>query len=192
MTIPTDPHEIEHLAAKRLDPVALEYFARGSGDGLTLAANIEAWRRFRIRPWVLRDMTTVDSSTSVLGTAIRAPVMVAPMAMQRFACDDGELATARGAATAGAVMVVSMAATCSLEDVAAAAPGAPRWAQMYLLHDRGRTQALAAQRRRRRLPSDRRQRGRCVGPPWSWRGGYAARGPTHVPLPQPGASRCGG
>ena len=144
MTIPGDLDELERLAADRLDPMALEYFARGSGDGITLAANIDAWRRLRLRPRVLRDVTAVDPSTTVLGAHVSAPVLVAPMAMQRFACDDGELATARGAANAGTVMVVSMAATCSLEDVAAAAPGAPRWAQMYLLRDRGRTQELAA------------------------------------------------
>lgn len=144
MTIPDDVAELERLAAERLDPMALEYFARGSGDGITLAANVDAWRRLGLRPRVLRDLTTVDPSTTVLGAAVTAPVLVAPMAMQRFACDDGELATARGAATAGTVMVVSMAATCSLEAVAAAAPGAPRWAQMYMLRDRGRTKDLAA------------------------------------------------
>ncbi|MEX0664096.1 MAG: alpha-hydroxy acid oxidase [Acidimicrobiia bacterium] len=142
--MPTDFHELERLAAERLEPAALEYFTRGSGDGLTLAANIEAWRGLRVRPRVLRDMTTVHASTTVLGAPVNAPVLVAPMAMQRFACDDGELATARGAATTGTVMVVSMASTCSLEDVAAAAPTAPRWAQMYLLRDRGRTRDLAA------------------------------------------------
>lgn len=144
VTVPADLDELERLAAERLDPVALEYFARGSGDGLTLAANVEGWRRLRLRPRVLRDVTSVDPATTVLGTAVTSPVLVAPTAMQRFACDDGERATARGAAATGTVMVVSMAATCSLEDVAASAPDGARWAQMYMLRDRGRTEALAA------------------------------------------------
>jgi 4-hydroxymandelate oxidase len=63
--------------------------------------------------------------------------------MHRFFCEDGEVATARAAARVGTVYVVSMASTTSIEDVAAAAPGAPRWAQMYMLNDRGRTRALA-------------------------------------------------
>jgi len=142
-----DLAELEALAAQRLDPVALEYFARGSGDGRTLAENIAAWPRISIVPRVLRDVTTVDVATTVLGTPVTSPILVAPMAMQRFACDDGELATARGASAAGTVMVVSMAATYSVEDVAAAAPDAPRWAQMYLLRDHGRTRALAERAR---------------------------------------------
>jgi 4-hydroxymandelate oxidase len=142
-----DLAELEALAAQRLDPVALEYFARGSGDGRTLAENIAAWARLSLVPRVLRDVTTVNVATTVLGTPVTSPILVAPTAMQRFACDDGELATARGAAAAGTVMVVSMAATYSLEDVAAAAPDSPRWAQMYLLRDRGRTRALAERAR---------------------------------------------
>ena len=79
----------------------------------------------------------------MLGTRIRAPILVAPTAMHRFFTADGELATARAAADVGTVYVVSMAATHSVEDVAAVAPAAPRWTQMYMLRDRGRTRALA-------------------------------------------------
>jgi 4-hydroxymandelate oxidase len=144
VTVPADPAALEQLAAARLDPAALDYFARGSGDGVTLAANVAAWRRVRLLPHVLRDVTTVDPSTTVLGACVAAPVLVAPTAMQRFACDEGELATARGAAAAETLMVVSMAATRSVEEVALAAPASPRWAQMYMLRDRGRTKELAA------------------------------------------------
>ena len=139
--------DLEARAAELLEPAALEYFARGSGDGTTLADNQAAWQRLRLRPHVLRDVAAVDVSTTVLGGAVASPVVVAPMAMQRFACDEGELATARGAAAAGAVMVVSMASTCSVEEVAAAAPDATLWAQMYMLRDRGRTRALAERAR---------------------------------------------
>ena len=145
--VPSTPQELEARAAERLTPAALEYFGRGSGDGITIAANREAWRRLRLRPRVLRDVSKVDPSCSVLGTTISAPVLVAPMAMQKFACEDGELATARGAAAAGAGMIASMVATYSLEDIADSAPGGLRWAQMYLLRDRGRTRALAERAR---------------------------------------------
>ena len=92
-------------------------------------------------------MSTVDTTTTVLGVPLSTPVAVAPTAMHRFACEEGEPATARAAAAAGTLMVVSMAANTSLEDIARAAPGAPRWQQMYMLRDRGRTRALAERAR---------------------------------------------
>jgi 4-hydroxymandelate oxidase len=69
------------------------------------------------------------------------PVMVAPVAMQKLAHDDGELATARAAAAARALMIVSTLATTSIEDIAKAAPG-PRWFQLYIYKDRGVTADL--------------------------------------------------
>ncbi|MDQ1429633.1 MAG: 4-hydroxymandelate oxidase, partial [Actinomycetota bacterium] len=125
------------------EPFAWEYLARGSGDGTTLRENVAAWRRWTLLPHVLRDVSAVDLSTRVLGTTVTTPILVAPTAMHRFFTDDGELATARAAADVGTVYVVSMAATTSVEDVAAAAPDGLRWAQMYMLRDRGRTRALA-------------------------------------------------
>jgi len=142
-----DLARLEELATARLDPVAADYVNRGSADGLTRAANLAAWRRLRLRPHVLRDVTNVQTATTVLGTQIATPVLVAPTAMQRLAADQGERATARAAARVGTVMAVSMVASYSLEEVAAAAPAAPRWAQMYLLRDRGRTRALAERAR---------------------------------------------
>jgi 4-hydroxymandelate oxidase len=135
--------ELEAAAEGVASREAWDYVAHGAGDETTLRANVAAWRRWALRPRVLRDMTDVDARTTVLGTEVRAPVLVAPTAMHRFLHDDGERATAQGAAAAGTVLVASMAATSSLEDIAAAAPGAPRWAQMYMLRDRGRTRALA-------------------------------------------------
>jgi len=138
-----DLARLEELATARLEPAVADYVNRGSGPGLTKAANLAAWQRWRLRPHVLRDVSKVDSSTTVLGTEVPAPALVAPTAMQGLVAPEGELATARAAARVGTVMVVSMVATRSVEDVAAAAPGAPRWAQLYLLRDRGRTRALA-------------------------------------------------
>jgi 4-hydroxymandelate oxidase len=139
--------ELEAMAEARVDKLAWDYIAHGTGDEITMRDNIAAWERLRLRPHVLRDMSDVQTATSVLGTAIELPVLIAPTAMHRFYCDDGELATARAAARAGTVLVVSMAATTSLEDVAAAAPGAPHWAQMYMLRDRGLTRSLAERAR---------------------------------------------
>ncbi len=145
--LPLDLAELEALAGQRLDPLAFDYISGGVGEEVTLAANVAAWTRLRLRPHVLRDMSHVSTATTVLGIPVATPVLVAPTAMHRFACEEGESATARAAAAAGTVMVVSMAATTSLEDVAAAAPGAPRWQQMYMIRDRGRTRALAGRAR---------------------------------------------
>jgi 4-hydroxymandelate oxidase len=138
-----DLARLEELATARLDDAVADYVNRGSGPGVTRAANLAAWRRWRLRPHVLRDVSETDSRTTVLGAEVAVPVLVAPTALQGLVAPDGELATARAAAAVGTVMVVSMVATRSVEDVAAAAPGAPRWAQLYLLRDRGRTRALA-------------------------------------------------
>ena len=135
--------ELELAAEAAAHPQAWDYLAHGSGDESTMRENVVAWTRWKLRPQVLRDMGDVRTSTTVLGTDVDAPILIAPTAMHRFECSDGELATARAAAQANTVYVVSMAATTSLEDVAGEAPGAPRWAQMYMLRDRGRTRSLA-------------------------------------------------
>jgi isopentenyl diphosphate isomerase/L-lactate dehydrogenase-like FMN-dependent dehydrogenase len=91
---------------------------------------------------VLVDVSAVDTGTTVLGTGVSMPVLVAPVAMQKLAHPDGEAATARAAAAAGTLMVLSSAATMSPRLVAEAAPGAPRWFQVYVFRDRSITHAL--------------------------------------------------
>jgi 4-hydroxymandelate oxidase len=132
-----DLDRLEAAARDRLTPNAWGYYSAGADDEVTLRDNLAAWQRLRIRPRVLRDVSAVDTSTTVLGTPVRLPVLVAPMAYHRLACDEGEAATARGAAAAGTVLIVSTLATVTLEDTAAAAPGGPRWMQIYLRRDRG-------------------------------------------------------
>jgi 4-hydroxymandelate oxidase len=144
---PIDLAGYERAAQAAATPFAWEYLERGSGANTTRRENVAAWQRWTLLPHVLRDVSTMDLSTTVLGASVRTPILVAPTAMHRFYDDDGELATARAAADAGTVFVVSMAATTSVEDVAAAAPAGLRWAQMYMLRDRGRTRALAERAR---------------------------------------------
>jgi len=137
-----DVEALRDRAQKLLEPSAFDYYVGGADDEITLAENETAWQRLRLRPKVLRDVSTVDPSTTVLGQRIAAPILVAPTAYHRLANDEGERATARGAAAAGTLMCVSTLATVSLEDVAAAAPEAPRWFQLYIRRDRGATEAL--------------------------------------------------
>jgi 4-hydroxymandelate oxidase len=127
---------LERRARERLDRSAYDYFAGGADDELTLADNPAAWARLRLRPHVLRDVGEVSTATTVLGAPVSLPVLVGPVAYQRLAHPDGELATASGAAAAGTLLVVSTQATASLEEIAAVAPDAPRWFQLYVYRDR--------------------------------------------------------
>ncbi len=137
-----DLAELERVAAARLPRDVYDYFAGGADDEETLAANVAAWRRIALRPRVLRDVSKLDLSTIVVGTELSMPVMVAPLAYQRLAHDQGERATAQAAAAAGVAMVVSTMATVGLEDVAEAGGAGPRWFQLYVHRDRGLTAEL--------------------------------------------------
>jgi hypothetical protein len=103
-----------------------------------LAENRRAFERWVIRPRMLTGAWPVDPSTRILGIDIAFPVLVAPWAYQRRAHADGELATARAAARAGTIMVVSTTTVDYLEDIAAASE-ATKWWQLYVFTDRGLT-----------------------------------------------------
>ena len=135
--------DLEALVEARLDAGPLGYFAGGAADERTLADNEAAFGRRHLLPRVLVDVSTVSTATTVLGTEIALPVIVAPVALQRMAHPDGEPAMARAAAGAGTLMCVSTLATATAREVAEQAPAdAPRWFQLYVLRDRGVTHAL--------------------------------------------------
>ena len=136
--------ELEERARIRMGAAAYDYYAGGADDEATLVDNVSAWGRIPLRPRVLRDVSAVSLTTTVLGDEITMPLLLAPTAYQRLAHEDGEVATARAAAGAGTVMVASTMATTSMEDIAAAAPDAPRWFQLYIHRDRGLTADLVA------------------------------------------------
>ena len=136
--------ELEHDARRAIGEMAYAYYAGGSDDERLLRDNVDAWARWQLHPRVLAGLAGVSCSTSVLGQPVSVPVAVAPTALQGLAHPDAEVATARGAAEAGALMILSSLATSPLEDVAAAVPDAVRWMQIYILKDRARTADLAA------------------------------------------------
>jgi 4-hydroxymandelate oxidase len=133
---------MEQAARSRLDPAVYEYVAGGADAELTLADNLAAWARVRLRPRVLRDVRRVDTATTLLGTPVPTPILVAPTGYHGLVHPEGELATAAGAAAAGSLMVVSTQANRSLEEVARHAPGAPGWFQVYVNVDHGFTEEL--------------------------------------------------
>ncbi len=136
-------HELELFARERLSPMAYEYFASGALDEHTLRDNVAAWARLTLHYRVLVDVSRRSTSTTVLGTPVSMPVLVAPTAFHKLACPEGEAATARAAARAGTVMVLSSLSNTSVEEVCKAAGGAV-WFQLYVYRDRGATAALVA------------------------------------------------
>lgn len=134
--------DFEEPARERLHPAAWAYYARGAGDEVTLRENLTAWDRYHLRPRILVDVEAIDLRTTLLGQRVPIPVGIAPAALHGLAHDDGECATARAATAAGVLQVVSTVASRTLEEVAAAAPGGPRWFQLYVQRDRGITKEL--------------------------------------------------
>jgi 4-hydroxymandelate oxidase len=141
---PLDLDALEAAARARLEAGVYDYIAGGADAERTVADNLAAWSRLRLRPRVLRDVTEVATATTLLGSQVPTPLLVAPMAYHRMAHPDGEAASAAGAAAAGALYVCSTQATMSVEEVAAAAPEAARWFQVYVVRDRGWTAELVA------------------------------------------------
>ena len=143
---PINLFEYEKLATNALSQNVLDYYSSGAWDEVTLRDNRDAFERFKIRPRMLVDVSSRNLSTKVLGQSIQMPLLIAPMAFQRLAHQDGELATARAASKAGIGMVLSTMATYSIEDVATAdyqnTTASPRWFQLYVHRDRGLTRAL--------------------------------------------------
>ena len=134
--------DFEPVARLAMDPAAFDYVAGGSWDEVTLADNEAAWRRRRLRPRVLVDVSRIDPSTTMLGQPTAMPLAIAPMAAHGLAHPDAELATARAAAAAGIPFILSTMSTRSIEEVASAAPDATRWFQLYTQADPSRTRDL--------------------------------------------------
>jgi L-lactate dehydrogenase (cytochrome) len=135
--VPVSLAELERLAVEAMEPRAANYVGAGAGSEDTIRANVEAFRHWRIVPRMLRDVSSRDLSTTLLGTATPAPLLLAPIGVQAILDEEGELATARAAAAVGVPMIASTAAHFSLEEIAAAGgPEAPRWFQLYWANDR--------------------------------------------------------
>jgi L-lactate dehydrogenase (cytochrome) len=135
-SIPVSVAELERRAAEAMDERAANYVFAGAGSEGTIDANREAFERRRIVPRMLRDVAERDLSTTVLGTAMPAPLMLAPIGVQKAVHPEGELATARAAASLGLPMIASTASAFTLEEIAEAGGESPRWFQLYWPNDR--------------------------------------------------------
>jgi lactate 2-monooxygenase len=133
--VPVSVAELEERGMAAMEPRIADYVAAGAGSEETIRANREAFRRRTIVPRMLRDVSARDLSTTVLGTSMPAPLLLAPIGVQQGVHPDGELATARAAAAVGVPMIASTASHFPLEEIAAAGGEAPRWFQLYWPND---------------------------------------------------------
>jgi 4-hydroxymandelate oxidase len=139
---PLNVWEYERLAEESLDEASYGYFAGGAGDEHAVRGNVQAFDRWRLRPRVLVDVGQVKTAATILGTEISMPIIAAPVAFQRMAHPEGEVAVSKAVAEVGTIMCLSSLATASPAEVAAAASAGARWFQLYWHPDRGVTRSM--------------------------------------------------
>jgi len=138
--LPVSAVELQERAREAMTPEAYGYVAGGAGAEQTMRANLDALARRQIVPRMLRDVSARDLSTTVLGTVMPAPLLLAPVGVQSIVHPEAELASARAAAARGLPFILSTAASHSIEQVAEVMGDASRWYQLYWPRER----ALAA------------------------------------------------
>ncbi|MFD9896112.1 alpha-hydroxy acid oxidase [Amycolatopsis sp. NPDC059027] len=138
--------DFEETARQKLDPAHYDFFAGAAGDELTAKSNEDSFARINLLPRVLRGSDKRDLAVALLGSTASMPILVSPTAFHRLAHPEGEAATAKAAAAAGTIMIVSMASTMAVEDVVAAArevaPDPALWFQLYLQPDLAFSEAI--------------------------------------------------
>jgi 4-hydroxymandelate oxidase len=131
----------EPLAQRALPRGAFDYYRGGAGDENTLRESVSAFSKWRLRPRVLVDVSSIDMSSEMLGIPVAMPVGFAPTALAGLAHPDGELITARAAATAGVTFCLSTLSSRTIEEVATVS-GKPSWFQLYVHKDRAVAKSL--------------------------------------------------
>lgn len=129
--------DLRKIARRRLPRGVFDYIDGAAEDEKALENNSSAFSRHGLRPRVLRDVSDVDTSTTLLGKHLPMPFVLAPTGFSRIASSQGELDVARAAERAGLPYTLSTLSTRSIEEVAEAAPGLRRWFQVYVWKDRG-------------------------------------------------------
>jgi len=128
---PVSVEELEREAASVLNQAAYDYIAGGAGSEDTVRANLEAFRRHRLVPRYLRDVSRRDLGVELLGARRPWPILLAPIGVLGILHKEAELAVARAAAPMGVPFVLSTVSSTPMEQVAAAMGEAPRWFQLY-------------------------------------------------------------
>jgi isopentenyl diphosphate isomerase/L-lactate dehydrogenase-like FMN-dependent dehydrogenase len=129
--LPLTAEELELKARGVLPPEAFTYVAGGAGNEDTVRANRDAYRRWRIVPRFLRDVSKRDVGVTVLGKKMPVPVMLAPVGVQGMLHADAEVASARAARSVGVPLILSTVSSKPMEAVAQAMGDVPHWFQLY-------------------------------------------------------------
>ena len=137
-----DVADLRLIARRRTPRAVFDYVDGAAEDEVSLRRAKEAFARVQFSPSVLRDVSAVDTSTTVLGQPARLPLVLAPTGFTRMMHHEGEVAVARAAAAAGIPYTLSTMGTTSIEDVAGAAPTGANWFQLYLWKDRDASREL--------------------------------------------------
>jgi 4-hydroxymandelate oxidase len=133
--------DYEMLAKQSFSRPAWEYINSGSADEHTVRWNVEALARTRLKPNVMVDVTKIDTRIRLFGHDMPHPILIAPTSSHFLAHPGGEVATARGAGAAGAILIASTLSNCAIDEIVSAATQ-PVWFQLYADEDRGKTKSL--------------------------------------------------
>ena len=148
--------DLRQAAKRRLPRAVFDFFDGGAEDELTLQDNTAAYKRLRLLPRVLTDVSSIDTSRDILGQRAALPVAIAPTGAVGFGWRGGDIAIARAAVAAGIPYTLSSTATASIEQIARAAPGR-LWFQAYILRNKPFLEALI----QRALAADYEEIGRA-------------------------------
>ncbi len=138
---PVTPVDYRRLAEKRLPRFLFDYIDGGANDELTMAANVADFARLRLRQRVMRDVSSVDTSTMLAGRTVSMPVALAPVGMAGMFSRRGEVLGIRAADKAGVPFSLSTLGVCTMEELRAAS-ASPFWFQLYMMRDRAAVQRL--------------------------------------------------
>lgn len=142
--VPVTPNDYRRLAERRLPRFLFDYIDGAANQELTAAANVEDFRTIKIRQRVMRDVTDIDTGTTLAGTEAAVPLALAPVGMTGLFARRGEVRAARAAKASGVPFTLSTVSICPLQEVRDGV-GAPFWFQLYMLRDRGVTRMLLEQ-----------------------------------------------
>ncbi|XP_066282227.1 2-Hydroxyacid oxidase 2-like isoform X1 [Branchiostoma lanceolatum] len=134
--------DFEEFSKKHLSKATWEFYSGGADECQTVSENRNAFKRFRLRPRFLRDVSHRDLSTTLLGERVECPICVSPTGLKDLACPQGDIYTAKVAAEMETCMVVSTFSNSSAEDIMSASPCSLKWFQMYFMPNKVFTQRL--------------------------------------------------
>ncbi len=130
-SFPVSYEQLERAAKEKMSTGAFGYVQSGAGREETLRKNVSSFSKYSIVPRFLNDVTELDTSIHLFGHTYATPLLVAPVGMQKIAHEDGDIATAKAAASLGIPFIQSTVSGYSIEEVAEATGDSPKWFQLY-------------------------------------------------------------